>query len=381
MKKLLIEASVLEQDRPSGVNYFTDGLAGGIEAVSSDTLDTGYFWLNFLRRKKARNQYTVEAEKRGRLQQISLIPQKIYAKLVYFNIAPPLWVEKSDWLLFPNFYIWPTFRSTKKAVIIHDLCFLRYPEYVEDKNRQFLEQVAIRSMKEADLIISNSEFTTSELIAIGNVPEEKIVTINIPVDTKEFLPELDKGKKRLTDRYNIHKPYILWLGNLEPRKNLNTLVNAYCQLPESLRDTYSLVLVGKWGWKAESLRELIDKRQSKGFDIITTGHIDQDDKATFYYQATAFAITTHYEGFGMQLLEALHCGVPSVAVDIPVLREVGGDSCLWVEKSVEGVSQGLNILLTNETMRKDLSERGKRRASTFSWEKTARVLVDRLLND
>jgi glycosyltransferase involved in cell wall biosynthesis len=209
MKKLLIEASVLEQDRPSGVNYFADGLAHGLEEVSNKQLDVGYFWLNFLGRKKPRNRNTVGGETRGRLQQFTLIPQKIYAKLVFLNIAPPLWLKKTDWLLFPNFYIWPTLRHSKKAVIIHDLCFIRYPEYVEDKNRAFLERVATRSIKKADLVISNSEFTTSELISLAKVPEEKIITLNIPVDVKEFLPELNKGSAHLESRYGINKPYVL----------------------------------------------------------------------------------------------------------------------------------------------------------------------------
>lgn len=379
MKKLLIEASVLEQDKPSGVNYFADGLANGIEQVSSDRLETGYFWLNFLHRKAAHNRNTVSAQERGLLQQITLIPQKIYAKLVYFNIAPPLWVQKSDWLLFPNFYIWPTLRRSKKAVIIHDLCFVRYPEYVEDKNRAFLNRVALRSIKKSDLIVSNSEFTTSELISLVGTPKEKIVTLNIPVDESQFLPSLDKGADYLKNRYGISKQYILSLGTLEPRKNLSALVEAYCLLPAEIREQFSLVFAGKWGWKIESLEQLIKDKQAAGYDILTTGHIDHDDKATFYRNASFYAITTHYEGFGMPLLEALHCGIPTVAVDIPVLREVGGDACLWSDSTPEAVAEKLTLLMTDKAAAKNLSTLGVERARQFSWLETAQKFVDRIM--
>lgn len=378
MKKLLIEASVLEQDRPSGVNYFADGLANGLENVEQRDFDIGYFWLNFLRRKNAHNRNTIAGAKRGMLQQITSIPQKIYAKLVYFNIAPPLWVNKADWLLFPNFYIWPTLRRSKRAVIIHDLCFVRFPEYVEEKNRAFLDRVAKKSIKNADLIISNSEFTTSELTSLLNVPKEKIVTLNIPVDKSQFLPELDKGATHLNERYGIEKPYILSLGTLEPRKNLTTLVEAYCLLPDSVREQYSLVLAGKWGWKIEGLQKLIDEKRAAGYDIITTGHIDHDDKATFYRNASFYAITTHYEGFGMPLLEALHCGIPTVAVDIPVLREVGNDACLWASKNPADISEKINQLINSPDFAQELSVQGIARSNHFSWDETAKKLASRL---
>ena len=379
--RLLIEASVLEQDQPSGVNYFTDGLAHSLEQLSPDKITTGYLWLNFLRRKTAHNRNTVDAEKHGLLQQITAIPQRLYAKLVYFNVAPPLWSWKADWLLFPNFYIWPTLRRTKKAVIIHDLCFMRHPEYVEEKNRLFLDRVANNSIKKADLIISNSQFTTSEILSLTDTPAEKIVTLSIPVDESQFLPTLNKGADHLANRYGITQPYSLSLGTLEPRKNLTALVEAYCLLSADIRSRYSLVLAGKWGWKIESLKELIEEKRAAGYDIITTGHIDHDDKATFYRNASFYGITTHYEGFGMPLLEALHCGIPTVAVDIPVLREVGGESCLWSESKPEAVAAQLTALMSDQVLSRKLSALGVERAKDFSWSKVAQKLVDRLLQD
>lgn len=381
MKKILIEASALEQDKPTGVNYFTEGISSGLNQVAENKIEIGYFWLNFLGRKKPKNNYTKLADSKGLLKQIRIIPQKVYAKLVYLNVAPPLLLPKADWLFFPNFYIWPTVKKVKKAVIIHDLCFMRYPEYVEDKNRQFLESVAVRSIKKADLIVSNSKFTTSELVSLAKVPLEKIITIDIPVDSDVFDKKNDLGTERLRRRYGIKKPYLLSFGTLEPRKNLNMLVDAYCALPENLRQRYSLVLAGKWGWKTEDLRRLIDQKVSEGFDIITTGHVDHGDRTTFFRNASYFSITTHYEGFGMPLLEALHCGIPTVAVDIPVLREVGGDSCIWAKKEAGDIAIKIEQIMSDKNLSKQLSKKAIKQSSAFSWDKTAKQLRDRMIND
>ena len=215
-------------------------------------------------------------------------------------------------------------------------------------------------------------------MSLTNTSAEKIITLNIPVDSSQFLPSLDKGTEHLKSRYGIAKPYILSLGTLEPRKNLTTLVEAYCLLPVEIRKSYSLVLAGKWGWKVEGLERLIDEKRAAGYDIITTGHIDHDDKATFYRNASFYGITTHYEGFGMPLLEALHCGIPTVAVDIPALREVGDDACLWSASSPEAFASNLTSLISDKTLADNLSQRGIERSTKFSWEKTAQKLVDRL---
>jgi glycosyltransferase involved in cell wall biosynthesis len=259
------------------------------------------------------------------------------------------------------------------------MCFLRHPEYVEEKNRAFLQKVALKSIKRADLIITISSFTKQEIIDLTHTPEKKILVIDIPVDRSRFLPEHNRGPARLEERYGITKKYILTLGTVEPRKNIQLLIASYCLLPKEVRDTYSLVIAGKQGWKTSSLYLLIKQRRSQGFDIITTDYIDNEDTSTLYRNASAYAITTFYEGFGMPLLEALHCGVPTVATDIPVLREVAGEySCLWSDfDPVHFRDQLLNILTDPELSRR-LSENAAAQADRFSWDRTAKIVLTRL---
>jgi len=376
--KLLVEASVLEQDRPSGVNYLTNGLVSELEKVQNKNFSLGYFWLNFLGKKSPINTNVKAAAARGDLQQITTIPQRVYAKLVYYHIAPPLPVRKADWLLYPNFYLWPTIGTSKKAVIIHDLCYLRYPEYVEDKNRKFLSRVATSSIKKADLVVVDSTFIANEIAELTDTPLSKIHILGVPVDAADFDQSLNKGIGRLGKRYGIQKKYILSFGTLEPRKNLECLVEAYCKLDESIRNTYSLVLAGKWGWKIDTLRKLIEQKQREGYDIITPGYIDHGDRATFYRNASFYAITTHYEGFGMPLLEALHCAIPTVAVDIPVLREVGGDACVWADKTVEDVAMKLTEVISDSQLASRLSSIGPKQSARYSWKDSAENLIKRL---
>ena len=376
--KLLVEASVLEQDRPSGVNYLASGLVNELEKMQSSTFQLGYFWLNFLRRKTPISASVKAAAARGDLQQIWAIPQRVYAKLVYHRIAPPLPLRKADWLFYPNFYLWPSFGKHKKAVIIHDLCYLRYPQYVENKNRAFLSRVATSSIKKADLIVVDSDFIADELVELTATPRENIHVLGVPVDAADFDPSLDKGRDHLAERYKVNKKYILSFGTIEPRKNLECLVEAYCALSPDIREQHSLVLAGKWGWKIEGLRALIEQKQAEGYDIITPGYIDHGDRAAFYRNASFYAITTHYEGFGMPLLEALHCGIPTVAVDIPVLREVGGDACVWAEKNANDVSAKLTEIISNAELANKLSSRGPDQANRYSWEASAKGLLERL---
>ena len=376
--KLLVEASVLEQDRPSGVNYLASGLVTELEKMQNNDFQLGYFWLNFMHRKTPINPSVQAAATRGDLQQIWAIPQRVYAKLVYYRVAPPLPVRKADWLLYPNFYLWPSLGKHKKAVIIHDLCYLRYPEYVEDKNRTFLSRVATSSIKKADLIVVDSEFIADELVELTNTPRENIHILGVPVDAADFDPSLDKGREHLATRYNVTKKYILSFGTLEPRKNLECLVEAYCALSPEIREQYSLVLAGKWGWKIEGLRALVEQKQAEGYDIITPGYIDHGDRTAFYRNASFYCLTTHYEGFGMPLLEALHCGIPTVAVEIPVLREVGGEACLWAEKNVDDVSAKLTTLISDTELAHKFADMGPSQADTYSWKTSAQGLLERL---
>lgn len=380
MKKILIEASTLEQDHFSGVNYFADGLSRALIKAGEKDIEPSFLWLNFLKRKSPRNDMTQDAAAHGHLHQIKLVPQRIYAKLVYYRIAPPLPIPQVDWALFPNFYLWPLSRHVKKAVIIHDIGYLRFPQYVENKNQRFLMQVASRAIKKADLVISNSEFTTSEIKSHYQIGDERIITLDIPVDAAQFAPETDKGFAHLA-KYGIKKPYILSMGTIEPRKNIEGMIDAYCSLPEEIRSRYSLVLAGRWGWKIDETKTKIQQLQSKGFDIITPGYIEMSDKSTFFFHASYNLISTHYEGFGMPLLEALYCGIPSVASDIPVLREVGGDACLWAKTESTDIRDKLVELITNDTLAQSLREKSLARARSFSWEKTGKRLYERLFNE
>lgn len=376
---ILFESSALAQSEATGVGYFSRNL---IESVSrhstkSGGIDVSYLWLNFLGQKDTTSSLLLQARDEHRLVEKKLLPQRLYAKLVYANIAPPIMTRRYDWSFFPNFYVWNVPRAKQSAVIIHDLCFLRYPEYIEEKNLTFLRATAIRSIKRADLIVVNSEFTRSEILALTDTVPDKVLAIDIPIDPERFGAHKDGGMEQLGN-YGVHKEYFLHIGTLEPRKNLRALVDAYISLPATVRNKYSLFLGGKIGWKFADDMAYIQSLQKKGFDILTPGYIADEDSSAIYRNATLYVLPSHYEGFGMPLLEALYCGIPTIASQIPPFVEVAGDSCVWTEGTADEIAKNIQLLLADKAQMRKLSAAGPVQAARYNWDATAAKLVKKL---
>jgi glycosyltransferase involved in cell wall biosynthesis len=170
----------------------------------------------------------------------------------------------------------------------------------------------------------------------------------------------------------VPRPYVLFVGTLEPRKNVVTLVRAYRQVAPDV--PHALVLTGPDGWFAQEMdRELA--RPGPG-TVVRTGLVDEADLDALYRGADAFAYPSAYEGFGLPVLEALARGVPTIASDIPALREVAGDAALLVEPGdVAELAEALARVLTDAALAQDLRARGPARAAGYSWAATARATL------
>jgi len=164
---------------------------------------------------------------------------------------------------------------------------------------------------------------------------------------------------------------VLFLGNIEPRKNLAGLLEAYALLPEDLRTTYNLVIAGGKGWKDESILDKLARLKSQGLNIVQTGYVSEEQKAALYQEATVFVLPSLYEGFGMPLLEAMSCDTPVLASDIPVFREVAGDAALYCNPmESKDIASKLEQLLLDSHLQRDLATRGRKRLDDFSWQAT-----------
>lgn len=233
---------------------------------------------------------------------------------------------KSGLFIFPNFVTAPwVSKKFKKIVTVHDLCYIDCPQYVSTWNRKFLKNIVPKSLKQADLIVAVSEFTKSRIQRIYQIPSEKIyVMYNPPIQPS-------KPDNEIIERNDL-KNYLLFVGTLEPRKNIGTLLTAYSQLPKNLQNNYPLVLTGSKGWKDEDLTAQLNQLQSEGHNIILTGYVTDSERSALYQQATACIFPSHYEGFGIPILEAMGHGKPVVCSDIEVFHEVGESAPLFFDK-------------------------------------------------
>lgn len=368
--KFRVEVNSLAKERVSGVGYFAKRLTEAI-ANHQDT-EVRAFFFSFLNRqpmpKFAKNS-------RITLEKNSLFPQRVYAKLYSFGIELPfdLFLKPVDVTILPNFATWPTVKTKIRGTIIHDLTYLHFPEFMEEKNLKHLHRIIERSIRQADFIMTPSEAVRSELIERFDVGPENCLALSVPPAEEYYkFKEMD-----VQEKYKIPtKKYIYFLSTLEPRKNIPTLVKAYQMLPQAIKDEYSLVISGGIDWKAESTLAAIKSAQDAGEKVMHTGYVAQEDLPTVYHSASAFVMPSTYEGFGMPLLEAMAAEVPTIASDIPVFREAAGEASLYARPSKpEEFAAQLEKILTSPKLQEELVRKGKKQLKQFSWEKNAEKLI------
>jgi glycosyltransferase involved in cell wall biosynthesis len=283
--------------------------------------------------------------------------------------------SKPDIVLYGNFAYWPTWLGAKSIAVIHDLSFIDVPEFVEAKNRKFLVEHTPYTIKNASHIVTISEHAKRRIMQQYKVVEDRISIVNPAIDHDIFYPRDKKEVEMVRKKFNLPQKYFLFVGTLEPRKNLVRLLDAYAKLDSSLQLTYPLVLVGGRGWADEEIQQRLIKYRE--LPIIRPGYVPDEDMPALYSGATALLWPTIYEGFGMPPLEAMTCGIPVLTSNTTSLPEVVGDSALMVDPfSVEDIRDGIHRLATDKGFRSQLSKRGLARSKRFSWEKSAKNLYD-----
>jgi glycosyltransferase involved in cell wall biosynthesis len=231
-----------------------------------------------------------------------------------------------------------------------------------------------RFLRDADKIIAISECTKKDAIRLYGIEEAKIRVIHGGVNPF-FRPVSPDTAEAVRHRYNLPNHYILYVGTIEPRKNLVTLLEAYRALRN--RDAeIKLVIAGRKGWRQEEFfRKLL--KTGLEHDIVFTGFVPDQDLPAVYTMADVFAFPSLYEGFGLPVLEAMACGTPVVCSNTSRLPEVAGNAAVLVSpQDVRGWIEALNKILKSDELRTDLHQRGLRQAAGFTWESTARKTCD-----
>ena len=270
----------------------------------------------------------------------------------------------------------PTFFKSKKKYIltIHDITPFIFSEEHRLGRPLIYKLLLPRTLKTADKIITDSNSTKNDLINYFNIPEEKIRVILLAADEK-FKPLNNKEIREAKQKYSLNFPFILYIGTLEPRKNIPSLIKAFYKLKKKTLQ-YKLVITGKKGWKYKEIFETIDKLNLQN-DVVFTGYVSDEDLPALYNAADLFVYPSIYEGFGLPPLEAMACGTPVITSNTSSLPEVVGDAGIMIDPcNVDGLADAMYEVLTKAGLRANMIKKGLERAEMFSWEKCARETLE-----
>ncbi len=264
-------------------------------------------------------------------------------------------------------------QKTKKILTVHDLSFLRYPEFFSFRKNFWHYSLNIREMiKKYDYLVAISENTKKDLIDLLNVPEEKIFVIYSGLNYEsENLTEKEAADFVLQN--DLSQKFIFYLGAIEPRKNVAGLIEAY----NLLRDRhlplteYQLLIAGASGWKNKHIyRKAADSLYHE--DIKFLGYVSRAERNWLYNNASLFIYPSYYEGFGFPPLEAMSHGLPVVTSDVSSLPEVTADAALNINPySALDIARAMETLLLDDNLRNYYSKKGIERSKSFDWVKTA----------
>jgi glycosyltransferase involved in cell wall biosynthesis len=276
----------------------------------------------------------------------------------------------------PDFVL-PPLRTARTILTVHDLAFLLFPECAHEALREYLLRTVPPSARRASFIVADSENTANDVICLLGVPPERVAVVPGGVDAR-FQPVEDATRRQMM-RHRLgvgNAPYILFVGVIEPRKNLQGLIEAFELIKQHHKLPHKLVVVGRKGWLSEGIYEKFESSPVRD-DIIFPGFIADEELPTLYSAAAALAMPSFYEGFGLPLLEAMACGTPVVSSNAASLPEVVGDAGPKVDPNdVEALAESLAQVLTDESLRAANRARGLERAAQFTWRAAAKRLLD-----
>ncbi len=271
-------------------------------------------------------------------------------------------------------FIPPLWGARRYVITVHDLAFLRYPQFLTPDSRRYYNGQIERAVRQAHAIAADSQATKDDLGNWLNVPSDKVRVIHLGADP-EFRPLAPEAVAPVLARYGLPRGYILFVGTFEPRKNVPGLLRAYARLRQHLPDAPPLVLVGNKGWL---FNEVVALQHELKLDphIHILENVPAPDLPALYNGAGVVALVSHYEGFGFPVLEAFGCGVPCVIANRASLPELAAGAALAVDpEDIDAIAEALRQALTDSTLRAALRAGGTARLQAFNWIQCARATL------
>ena len=276
----------------------------------------------------------------------------------------------------PHYVLPPAIRC-RSVVTIHDCIHLMFPQYLPSKLAHVYAKGSMWSAtRKADRILTVSEASKRDILRLFNVRPEKVVVVYNAIDERFLAPANAERMDLVRQRYQLDDPFVLYVGNIKPHKNIERLIDAFGRARHQGPDNLKLVIIGDEISKYPALRQSVHKHKLDKH-VRFLGFQPQETLAAFYRLARAFVFPSLYEGFGLPALEAMACGAPVVTSNVSSLPEVAGGAALLVDPyDSEAIANGIVRAVTDDAMRADLIARGYERARSFSWTQSVRKIHD-----
>ena len=262
--------------------------------------------------------------------------------------------------------------NTRSIVTIHDLIFLRYPEYYHYIDRKIYAYKFRKACQNADRIIAVSECTKRDIIRYFNIPDDKIEVVYQGCDVSFTHPVTEEKKEEVRKKYQLPDHYILNVGSIEERKNILAAVQALPMLPQHIH----IVIVGRRTGYTEKVEQFI-KDNGLGERVHIISNVPFNDLPAFYQSAEIFVYPSRFEGFGIPIIEALYSGIPVVAATGSCLEEAGGPDSIYVNPDdITGLADAFKQIYSNSDKRKNMVEKGREFAKRFSEKQQSEEIIN-----
>lgn len=364
--RVAILADSLTNQR-AGIHHYTKGLIRSLEKLDSEI------------------EYIIITErKQEAIKNIQQVVIRNYHFIVYralrmFFILP--WVIrklKVDLVVEPaHFGPFNLPKSVKRITIIHDLTPILFPHY-HPFHSQFLQRLFLKKiLRKADYIITNSKYTMQDIVKKYSFTKEKISFIYLGFDSI-FKPQ--KNNRQILSSYGILNDFFLFVGTIEPRKNLKALIRAFSLYKEETQKETKLVIIGQKGWKSNDLFNQINSHPFKD-EIFILGYVPSNHLPVFYSAAQVNIMPSFYEGFGLTIIESFACATPCIVSNTSSLPEVGGDATLTFNPNdALELKDKMRLITEDKKLLAKLKSRSLERSKIFSWQNHA-IIFDQIIKD
>lgn len=374
-----LEIQPLLESNKTGVGYYTFEIVKKLLKNKENSYEILNF--DFLLRNDNQNilSQILNIENQCKIRTCSLMHYGVYRRI--WNYIPVSYnyimgTNKGIYHFF-NFIVPPKVRGPIVNTV-YDMVYAVCPETMSKSNYSRLDLELKRSCNMSDAIVTISQNSKREISQYLNINESKIYVASCAVDNKIYNTNInDENIKKLKQRYNLPESFFLYLGTLEPRKNIKTLVKAYKIFNDKYqKENIKLVIAGRKGWMYEEIFEIVKQLRLES-DIIFPGYISDEDVPDLYKASLAFVFPSIYEGFGMPPLEAMACGVPVITSNTSSMPEVVGHGGFMSDPYDAGnIAYFMAKLVFDNEVRQEKIKRGIVQADKFSWDESARVVLD-----